>query len=133
MSIENPDEFEQQLTQRLRPVNAPETLAKFLAIAAAAEEQRRNSGRWFLWFKPRSKFRAGGGVLVLSRPMAWTGAAMAMAMLLAVFIGEQVHVRRERTQAEVATREFEAATQITDRTLQHTREQLERAGIRLDQ
>jgi hypothetical protein len=136
MKTEEMDEFERKLTQRMRPVSAPETLAKFLAIAAEAEQARRERRRWWMWFRLRTGARTGsksGGVMVLSRPMAWTGFAMVAAMLLVVFVGQQVHVRRDRERAVVATQEFEAATQIEDQTMAHTREQLERAGIRLEQ
>jgi hypothetical protein len=130
MKNEAMNDFERQLTQRMRPVNAPETLAKFLAIAAEAEQARRERGRWWMWFRPKS---SGGGVMVFSKPMVWTGFAMVAAMLMVVFVGQQMHVRQEREKAALATQEFEAATRIEDQTMAHTREQLERAGIRLDQ
>jgi hypothetical protein len=38
-----------------------------------------------------------------------------------------VHARRER--AEEAQRQFEAGMRITDAALEHTREQLQRAGV----
>jgi hypothetical protein len=129
MKNEAMNDFERQLTQRMRPVNAPETLAKFLAIAAEAEQTRRERGRWWMWSRPKS----GGGVMVFSKPMVWTGFAMVAAMLMVVFVGQQMHVRQEREKAALATQEFEAATRIEDQTMAHTREQLERAGIRLDQ
>jgi hypothetical protein len=129
MTNDEMNEFERQLTQRMRPVDAPETLAKFLAMAAEVERTRRERGRWWNWIRAKS----GSGATAFSRPMAWTGFAMVAAMLLVVFVGQQVHVRRERERAALATQEFEAATRIEDQTMAHTREQLERAGIRLDQ
>ena len=56
------DEFERALQRAMRRVNAPETLAKFLATAVEAEEHRRRSGSG--WFRPSR----GGRVYVLPRP-----------------------------------------------------------------
>ncbi len=124
--MEPMNEFERALQRALRPVNPPETLARFLAIAAEAEEQRQRRGRWWLWWKPAS----GGRVLVLPRASApWMGGALAAAVVLAVVVGQQVHVRHERARA---TAEFETATRITEQTMQQTREQLMRAGVPLE-
>jgi hypothetical protein len=49
-----------------------------------------------------------------------------------VFGSEEVHVRHQREEAAVATRQFEAAMRIEDQTLQRTRERLARAGVPLD-
>jgi hypothetical protein len=51
---ESLSEFEQALTRALRPVNPPERVARFLALAAEGEAERslprrersRNAGRW---------------------------------------------------------------------------------------
>jgi hypothetical protein len=44
---------------------------------------------------------------------------------------EQVHVRHEREQAALATQQFETAMRVTDHALDQTRNQLQRAGIKL--
>jgi hypothetical protein len=121
------DEFEKQLTRALRPVNAPETLAKFLAIAAEAEKRRQKSGKRWLGWKPAS----GGRLLVL--PPTWAlpmaGSALAAVLVLGVVVGEHVHRQHERARA---TAEFETATRITDQAMQQTREQLALAGVPLE-
>jgi low affinity Fe/Cu permease len=58
------------------------------------------------------------------------GAAMAVMLLVCVFIAQQVHVRHEREQAAVQ-RQFEEGMRVTDRALDQTREKLERAGLKL--
>jgi hypothetical protein len=117
------DGFDEMLRRALRPVQPPETLAKFLAIAAAAEEHRRATGR--RWFKPR-----GGGLLyVPAWPRVWAGGALA-AVLFGGLMGEQVHRRHERAAAD---QEFATSMRITDEALAQTRAQLLQAGIRLDE
>jgi hypothetical protein len=121
------DEFEKQLTRALRPVNAPETLARFLAVAAEAEERRQKSGKWWLWWKP-----AGGGrLLVLPRTwaMPMAGSALAAVLVLGVVVGEHVHRQQERTRA---TQEFETSMRITNEALEQTRQQLAVAGVPLE-
>jgi len=120
-------DFETMLTKALRPVNAPETLAKFLAIAAEAQAQQRRTGR--RWFRPRF------GLLYVTpqwllRPQAWVGGALAAAIVLGVLVGEQVHRRHEQA---VAEQEFATSMRITNETLERTRVQLLQAGIQLDQ
>jgi uncharacterized protein HemX len=101
------DEFEKQLTRALRPVNAPETLARFLAVAAEAEE-RRQKRTWAM-------------------PMA--GSALAAVLVLGVVVGEHVHRQQERTRA---TQEFETSMRITNEALEQTRQQLAVAGVPLE-
>jgi len=116
-------EFEKALTRALRPVNPPETLARFLALAAEVEAERtlprrERKHRW-AWSVPQ--------------PHRWFGAvgfAMAALLLVGVFAGENVYQRHQRE--ALATQQFQAASRITDRTLQHTREQLQRAGVPLE-
>jgi len=82
-----------------------------------------------------SKARHGAPrVWAWSLPRSWFGvAAFATAALLLIGVvgGERVHQRHLR-EAE-ATQQFETATRITDAALQHTREQLARAGVSLEQ
>jgi hypothetical protein len=121
-------EFDEMLTKALRPVQPPETLAKFLAIAAEAEEHKRSTGR--RWFRPAS----GGLIFVASWmnpwPRAFAGGALAAALLLGVFVAEQAHRRHEQAEA---TQEFATSERVTDEAIQRTREQLMRAGVPLDQ
>jgi hypothetical protein len=63
------------------------------------------------------------------RARAWLGGAIAAALLAGVFVGDQVHERRERERADTAQRQFEAGMRITDAALEHTRDQLRRAGV----
>jgi hypothetical protein len=53
-------------------------------------------------------------------------------LLVGAFAGEMVHVRQQREEAVVATRQFEAGMRIEDKALQQTRERLAKAGVRLD-
>jgi hypothetical protein len=120
--VDQNDRFEQALRKALRPVDAPETLARFLMAAAEVEAERelprRERKRRWAW----------------SVSHGWFGAAsFATAALLLVVVlgGERLHQRHLR-EAE-ATREFETATRITDQALEHAREQLARAGVSLEQ
>jgi hypothetical protein len=125
--------FEAALTRALRPVQPPETLAKFLAIAAEAEQHKRSTGR--RWFRPAS----GGLIFVAPKwemprrsiwPRAFAGGALAAVLLLGVFVAEQAHRRHEQA---AATQQFATSERVTDEAIQRTREQLMRAGVPLDQ
>ena len=104
-------EFERKLTEALRPVDAPANLAA--RILAHAELQKRAA--LFTW----------------PRPHLWATGALAAALLAGVFLGERQHARHEREQAALAQRQFDLAMQITGRTLEHTRQQLQDAGIQI--
>ena len=117
--------FERALRHAFVRVDAPETLARFLATAAEAEAARRQGGRKLLWFRPRT----GGAVLVMPR---WAGAAAAAVLLLGSFgTLETLHQRNLHRQAE-AQRQFATAEQITDRALEHARQQMRQAGVSLE-
>ena len=127
------DDFERMLKRALRPVNAPATLAKFLASATEAKEHQRRTGRF--WFTPRRfpERKPGGKLLVLPWPPAWIGSALAAMLLLGVLAGEQVHGHYEREQSarqQIAQQQFETAVRVTDRALDQTRQQLATAGLR---
>jgi uncharacterized membrane protein len=109
-------EFEKKLTEAMRRVDAPWTLAESVMVAVKAEEQRRKRLFPKAWsFAPvRAWFAPAGFALA--------------AMLL---FGVVAHERHERE--AVATQQFEQATRITDQALQHTREQLAKAGVSLEQ
>jgi hypothetical protein len=118
------NDFEAMLRKALRPVQPPETLARFLAVAAEAEEQERRTGR--RWFRPAS----GGLLFVMPWPRAFAGGALAGLLLLGGLLGEQQHRRHERAAAE---QEFATSMRITEQTMERTRAQLLQAGIQLDQ
>lgn len=113
--LNQPDEsfkqLEQYLTEALRRVDAPEGFADRVMARAR---------------------RAPARAKILTMPLrarAWLGGAIAAALLAGVFVGDQVHERRERERADTAQRQFEAGMRITDAALEHTRDQLRRAGV----
>ncbi len=121
-------EFEQALQKAMRRVNAPETLAAFLATAAEAEEHRQRSGSG--WLRPNR----GGVVYVPPKPRRWAVGALAAALLLAVLGTGAWRLQRERArQIALANQQFTAAVRVTDEALQQTREQLQRTGLNLAQ
>jgi hypothetical protein len=109
-------QLEQYLTHALRRVDAPKGFAeRTLARARAGSAPR-------------------GKLLVMpTRLRAWTSGAIAAALVAGVFVGEQLHVRRQREKAEVAQQQFEAAMRITGETLEQTRMELRRAGVSMGQ
>ena len=66
------------------------------------------------------------------RSRLWIGSGIAAVLLAGVAV-EGTHRIEQRRRTEEAQRQFETALQVTDRTLDHVREQLQRAGVRLDQ
>ena len=122
--------FERELKHALVRVDAPDTLQRFLMIAAEAEAERERQNKRVLWFKPAQSRHK---VLVFPRMQSWIGGAIAAVLVLGT-IGsvEAIHLQNERRQAE-ATREFAQAEQIRDRALEHARQQMQRAGVSLGQ
>jgi len=111
-SGESFEELERYLSQAMRRVDAPEGFADRVMERTKAAAP------------------AKAKVLVMpSRPRLWVGSAIAAALLMGVFAGDQQYDRHQREKAEVAQKQFEAGMQITDRALEHTRDQLERAGV----
>ena len=105
-------QFEKELKEAMRAVDAPEGFAERVLARAEAS------------VLPRAR--------VLTMPhrlRSWTGGAIAAALLVGAFTGEEVHLRRQRERAELAQRQFETAMRITDRTLEHVRQQLQQAGV----
>ena len=124
-------EFEQALARAMRRVEVrAETTAKFLALAEEAERKGVHAGGGLRLIK----FSNGGRVFAMPRippARAWIGGAIAAVLVMGCFVGAHVHTEHERrAQAE---QQFETAERITDQTLAHTREQLQRQGIYLDQ
>ncbi len=64
------------------------------------------------------------------RGRVWMYAAAAM-VLLSVTVGQRVHEVRQAQKKEQAQREFDMAMQVTGRTWEHAREQMQRAGLDL--
>ena len=103
-------EFEQNLTQALRPVDAPAGFADRVIA--------------------RSKAPAPAKVIRMPlRTRAWASGAIAAALVAGVFVGQQSHMRHQRVEAERAQQQFEAGMRITDQTLDHVRQQLQEAGV----
>lgn len=113
--------LEHELRNALRPVDPPAGFADRVIARARAEA-------------PAEPRRAR----ILSFPSIgrriWIPSAIT-AMLLVGVAGEQAHQHlEERRQAEearkqLAQKQYETALQVTDRALEHAREQLQRAGI----
>ena len=112
------DEFEVALSRAMARVDAPETLVTFLT---AATEVKRESV--LPWRQRKHKF-----AFLLPRPQMFMGGALAAALVVGAFVGERVHEDRKRAAAEA---QFDAAMRVTDRALEETRAQLERAGLKL--
>jgi len=124
-------EFEESLSRaKKRAELRAETTAKFLALAEEAERKRQHAGGGFRLIKMSS----GGRVFAMPRPRAWMGGAIAAVLALGVFVGTHVHEQHEQHERQVlAQQQFETAERITDETLAHTRAELERQGINLEQ
>jgi hypothetical protein len=122
------ERFEQELMAAMRRVDAPRSLAVFLENAAELEAAKPTTAKKRRWFQPR----AGGRLLVMPRTQSWMGGAIAAVLVLGCFGAVSgIHIRNERRQAE-AEKQFAQAEQITDRALEHVREQMEKAGVSLD-
>jgi hypothetical protein len=109
-------EFELQLARAMRRVDAPEGFAgRVMERAAGTAEVEQK----VLVLRPRSG---------LWRMQAWMGGALAAVLALGTFGAEVLHQRREQTKAD---QQFAVAMQVTDHALAQTREQLQRAGLKL--
>jgi hypothetical protein len=112
------DQFEQELTRRMRRVDPPEGFMERLMERAEAEAPSRAK---VLTMPRRMVFRA------------WVGGAIAATLVTGVFIGEQAHERAQERKAAAARQQFETAMQATDHALDQTRASLQRAGLTLGQ
>ena len=114
-SIEDFADLERELRQVLRPVDPPAGFADRIIARAHTDAAQPRRARILMFPTMRSR--------------VWIGSAVA-AMLLVGVAGEQAHQRLEqRRKAEEAQKQFETALQVTDRALDHARQQLQRAGI----
>ena len=104
--------FEQELAQALRAVDPPEGFAE--RVMARAQSPAPAQAKV---------------VRMQSRARPWIGGAIAAALLVSVFTGEQAHQRRQREKAIRAEQQFDEGMRITDATLEHVRLQLQQAGI----
>lgn len=104
--------FEEELTRMMRSVDPPAGFADRTIARVVAS----------------SKMPAKV-IVMRQRLRPWFSGAIAAALLLGLFFTERVHVRHEREQAAQAQSQFEAGIRITDRALEHTRQQLQRAGV----
>ena len=110
-------EFELQLARAMRRVDAPEGFAERIMERSAGPAEK------VVVMRP-------GGRMV--RMQAWMGGAIAAVLALGMFGAEQLHQRRERAEeAAKADQQFAVAMQVTDHALEQTREQLQRAGLKL--
>jgi len=112
MSEMNRDEFDEELARMLPRVDAP--LGFAAKVVAAAE--------------PPKKAR----LFAFPRVPVWATGAIAAGVIVGALAVGDVHLKHEQQRAE-AQREFETATQITDRVLEHTREQMAKAGVSLEE
>jgi len=116
--IEDFAALEHEICNALRPVDPPAGFADRVIARARAEAAPQPKRARILMFPTM-------------RSRVWIGSAVA-AMLLVGVAGEQAHERMEqRRKAEEAQKQFEMALQVTDRALEHARQQLQHAGISL--
>jgi hypothetical protein len=109
------DEFEAALIRAMRPVAvSPELTAKLMAIADA----------------PAVAPKAGKLVVMRPKAKVWFSGAIAAALVAGVFVAQDVHERRE--QRAMANQQFALSVQIEEKAMEHTRQQLEKAGVPLE-
>jgi hypothetical protein len=109
------NEFDVRLRTAMQRVEAPDQLLR--SVMAAVQTEQKPT-----WRERLQRF-------TMPQTRVWATGAMAALLALVALGGEQWQQHRER---ELATQQFEAASRITDQALEHTRQQLERAGIPLE-
>jgi cysteinyl-tRNA synthetase len=119
--------FELQLANAMKRVDAPKTLGDSVMLAIAQEQRATAS----VAAAPSLLMRL---FAFLEFP-SWVMGAVAAALVVGALIAGQVHEKRQHQLIEArqrveADREFETADRITDRALDHVREQLAKAGVR---
>jgi hypothetical protein len=113
-------DFEEQLAGALKRVAAPTGLMRSVMLAVEADESRKQT--W--WTR----------IFDFPRIPDWAFGAVAATVIVGALVGGQMHERREHVRVEAqqraeANREFETANRITDRALDHVRQQLAKAGV----
>jgi hypothetical protein len=106
-------EFEMKLTHALQRVDAPEGFAARIMDRVAEPAEAKT----------------GKVIAFRSRVQRYAALGLAAMLAVGVFGLNEMHQRHERA---AATQQFETASRITDQALAHTRQQLARAGIALD-
>jgi len=126
-------EFDEVLASALKRVDAPVGFAARVMERAGAETRVRESGPG-----APGVVAAHGKTRILAFPRrpVWATGAIAAGLIVGALTVGQVHERREQAarveaQRMQAEKDFETASRIEDATLEHTREQLARAGVRL--
>jgi len=126
MMPEEMDEFDVELGLAMKYVDAPEGFAERVMASAVPTHDDKT----VMNGPPRA-----GKLLAFPRRQVWATGAIAAALIVGAFSVSEVHERREQARVEAkrveAEREFETASQIEDKTLEHAREQLARAGVKL--
>ena len=114
------DEFERQLVEALRRVDAPVGfVARTMRRCGDAAPHRAAGGArrpWLPWLPAR----------------AWAGVALVI-LALGAAVGYQVRVRREQARIARLQTQFDAAMQVTSRALDQTRAQLSRRGVVIEE
>jgi 2-polyprenyl-3-methyl-5-hydroxy-6-metoxy-1,4-benzoquinol methylase len=111
---EHESDFEQQLARALHHVDPPKGFAD----------------RTLAHLQPSAPARLRV-VTMTPRPRRWASGALAATLVVAAILTQQTHARHQRQQAEIAQQQFDAAMRITDNTLEHVRQQLQRAGVQI--
>ena len=123
-------EFDEVLASALKRVDAPVGFAARVMERAGTETRVRESG------PGAPRVVAGTRILAFPRRPVWATGAIAAGLIVGALTIGQVHERREQAaqveaQRMQADKDFETASRIEDATLEHTREQLARAGVQL--
>lgn len=128
MSEMNGPEFDEVLAKAMRRVDAPEGFAaRVMGRAGSQIPISKNERSVPLEVVTRSK----GKLLMMPRVQAWMGGAIAAALVMGALIGARVHVVRQQEQTALTERQFETAMRVTNRALDQTQMQLQRAGLKL--
>jgi len=105
-------EFDEELARMLPRVDAPQGFAAKVMAAAEAPKKAK--------------------VIVFPRVPVWATGAIAAGVIVGALAVGDVHLKHEQQRAE-AQRQFETATRITDRAIEHAREQIAKAGVSLEE
>jgi hypothetical protein len=127
------NDFEGQVAESLKRVEAPAGFAERLMARAVVETHIAEASRSTALRVGAPGLVSAGKAKIIAFPRArsvWMSGAVAAALVVGTFVGVDKHRQHER---ERATQEFETATRITDQALEHTRDQLARAGVRLEE